>query len=355
MHLESIHLQEVGVLGDLDIRLADSPTPTSRRSRAAAVFHGAGGTGKSLLLAAISCTRPGNAVRVPTGSLQSSARALCVWQVSQEEPTRPHPISVTSPNYPNSDDGQSDSVRRREQAHYDKRASAGGFAFVGIPATRRFSPNPLVLSDLARSMATYDPRGGPGLIDPLRAELTRSIKQILAYSSLGASLFRGNFAAAVDSQVAVGALDQALREAMEILLAPLQVFYRGLDPLTFEPLFRIPGQQYCKVDDLPQQIRHLLAMSVVPIHHFWLAGQGSDPRSVEGVVAIDDVELHLTEATQERLLPALLEILPAAQWLLATAAWRVASAARPGEVIALRHLRHDEPLQCYEGQLGLTH
>jgi hypothetical protein len=264
---------------------------------------------------------------------------------------------VTSPGFGLSDELAGEPLRRREQTHYDRHAAHGGFAFIGIPATRRFSSNPIMLSDTARSLGTYDPRGGPGFCDTLRAELTRSVKQVLTYAASGAALCQRGFSGLSADGLAFDRLDEALRQAVSVVCGPIGVVYRGIDPLSLEPMFSAPGQRLCKFDALSQQARHLLALSILPVHHFWLASHGQDPREVEGVVAVDDLEHSLSDATQERVIADLQTLLPQAQWIVATSSYRIAASVEKDEVIALRHVvsGEEDAIACYQGALGLTH
>ena len=69
----------------------------------------------------------------------------------------------------------------------------------------------------------------------------------------------------------------------------------------------------------------------------WAAYPDQDPREAEGVIAIDEVDLHQDAQVQHKLLPALRAALPEAQWILTTASPVVAGAADARAVLALRH------------------
>lgn len=326
----------------------------------ACVLHGAGGTGKSLLLGAVCSTRPGHVQRLASGPSVASSGAVvqCHWSLGQEEPNRPHPLVVTSG--PTAQLQALDAGLRREQSMYDRKAGAGGFALVMIPAHRRFGQSPIYLADPARTLQGYEPRAGSSWLDPARADLTRPVKQILSYASFGAAMSRAN---RQDPQVlgggagsmAIELLDQALRVALDRLLVEQALCYVGADAGTFEPMFRFSHGGLLLFDQLPQQARHLIAPVVLAMHHFWTSANGADPRAVQGVIVIDDAEQHLSEATQEFVLVRYREILPQAQWLVGTTSWRIAASVRSGEVVALRQQMQTGTVDPYQGHLSLTH
>lgn len=342
------------------------------------VLHGAGGTGKSLLLASMAATRPGHTQRCPAASFDPRAAVRCQWSLAQEEPERPHALTVSSGSPEGIEALGVDSVQRREQGLYDRKANQGGFAFLIVPAQRRFGNTPIYLGDPGRTLQAYEPRAGSIFLDPARADLTRPVKQVLAYASLGAAMseYRRRHGSALaeafpqpppggdwgaqhrstyEEQYAVEYLDHALRFALSTLLRDQGFHYLGSDPAEFEPAFQSPGRSRLRFDQLPQQTRHLIAPVVLALHHFWTASRGADPRLVQGVVCLDDAELHLTEATQEFFLPRLRTVMPHAHWILATTSWRIAASAQSQEVIALRQQHSSGQIAPFQGQLSVTH
>lgn len=369
MFLDRLVLTHAGPFEHLDLDLRGGasslgggqqvPWPLADASRGrVCVLHGAGGTGKSLLLGAVCSTRPGHVQRLMGGTSQPGAVVQCHWSLGQEEPNRPHPLVVTSG--PSAQLQTLDAGLRREQGLYDRKASAGGFALVMIPAHRRFGQSPIYLADPARTLQGYEPRAGSSWLDPARADLTRSVKQILSYASFGAAMSRverqgGQGSAAADGSVAIELLDQVLRSALDRLLVEQALTYVGASAATFEPMFRSSHGSLLLFDQLPQQARHLIAPVVLAMHHFWTSANGADPRAVQGVIVMDDAELHLSEATQEFVLVRYREILPQAQWLVGTTSWRIAASVRSGEVVALRQQMQTGTVDPYQGRLSLTH
>src|SRR5438876_12174765 len=130
MLLSELRLVGVGPLADVVVRVANGERP-----RLATVVVGAGGTGKSSLLAAIASTRPGHTL--PLGrpwarAPASPAFAVAEWLLDDDDPARPHVLRVASPNAALEEREDEALLRRREQAHFDRRATEGGFACVAI-------------------------------------------------------------------------------------------------------------------------------------------------------------------------------------------------------------------------------
>lgn len=129
--------------------------------RMVTVVLGTGGVGKTALLYSLATTRPGHAV-VPTGRTsigpEVPAHALCRWVLGDDDPTRPHPLAVSTPNLRPPEEPEHTAVmRRREQALFDKQARAnGGFVFLTISSARWFSRQAVTLTAPLRTVARYD-------------------------------------------------------------------------------------------------------------------------------------------------------------------------------------------------------
>src|SRR3954471_5705788 len=193
-------------------------------ARAMTVIHGAGGVGKSSVLAALASTRPGHCVVQPTRwePAESAPQrfAACVWARGQAEPLRPHPLSVVSPNARLSVNDEQEALRRREQLLFDRLASEGGFAFLAIPSTRWFSRQPIAFSAPARTVARYDVRASAGPEDAARSDLTRETKQSLAYAAISSALSPGRDAPS-QGQRSFAVLGAAMHSALDTLLSLL--------------------------------------------------------------------------------------------------------------------------------------
>ncbi|HLT38740.1 MAG TPA: hypothetical protein VK034_20780, partial [Enhygromyxa sp.] len=233
MYLERARVVGLGPFEQLAIEFCDRPG----EPRLLTVIHGDGGTGKTTLLSAIAATRPGNHVVQTSVWRQPNSKphAICDWRLGVEDPERPHPLVVSTPGFSAEADEQAEQLRRREVVHFDRVANeTGGFAFVGLPGTRRYPRASLVIGDPARTVLRADLRGAPGFQDPNAVELTRPLKLILAYAGIAAAL-------AGDSRGESGAdprcLAAAIGEALDELLGLIGHRYRGLSPRTFEPRF----------------------------------------------------------------------------------------------------------------------
>jgi hypothetical protein len=342
----------VGPFEELVLPFADE----NGEARPLTVIHGAGGTGKSSVLAAIASTRPGHAVVQPA---RAEARAeapppfaACDWVLGQDEPARPHPLSVASPNARLSPSDEIEGLRRREQALFDRLANEGGFAFLPVPSTRWFSRQPIAFSAPARTLARYDVRASASLDDATRADLARETKQALAYAAIASAL-------AAPSELAERRFDllgAAMQSAVDILVSLSGLSYRGLDPLSFEPVFARLGQKkIVAFDALPTRARHLVAFAALSVRTLWAAYPDQDPREAEGVIAIDEVDLHQDAQVQQKLLPALRAALPEAQWILTTASPVLAGAADAHSVLALRHVPEGDAVRVFAGEQARTH
>jgi hypothetical protein len=327
------------------------------RPRALTVVHGAGGVGKSTLVQAIATTRPGHAVaQVPRGDgLTSQAsgpsHVACEWLLGSDEPARPHVLRVASPNVRALVQDDDEALRRREQAHFDKLAQDGGFAFLALPGVRWFSRQSLVLSAPARTIARYDVRGPLALDDATRADLARETKQALAYAAIAPALAGPPKA----DEPRFDLLGEAMRSAVDRLVDLAGFRYLGIDPLSFEPLFAEQRERRLPFDALPTRARHLVAFAALSVRLLWAAYPEQDPRESEGVIAIDDVELYQDNAVLSRLAGALREALPAAQWILTTASPVLASSSKVSDVVAFRRLREGDAVAVFAGEQALTH
>ena len=309
-------------------------------ARAMTVIHGAGGVGKSSVLSALASTRPGHCVVQPTRwePRESAPQpfAACDWALGQDEPLRPHPLSVVSPNARLSVNDEQEALRRREQLLFDRLACERGFAFLTIPSTRWFSRQPIAFSAPARTVARYDVRAAAPADDATRSDLARESKQALAYAAISSALALG-CQAPPPGERCFNLLGAAMQSTLDTLLSLVGASYRGIDPFSFEPMFSVQGsQRELPFDALPTRTRHLVAFGALSVRTLWAAYPDRDPRESEGVIAIDDVDLHQDSQVQQQLPRAFREALPGVQWILTTASPAIASAADARSVLALR-------------------
>jgi hypothetical protein len=326
--------------------------------RLVTVVLGGGGVGKTSLLGAIASTRPGHALpqtrpwmKPPMGG---APFAVTSWALDDDDPARPHVLRVASPNAVLEEREDESLLRRREQSHFDRRAGEGGFVAVAISGARWFSRAPVMLSSPERNVLRYDPRGAASFDDATRADLGRETKQVLSYAAIAGSL-----ASAGDPRAK--AFDEAVRGAVNALAKLAGFTYRGVDPMSLEPLFDRdedhgdPAAAPFAFDDLPTSVRHLVAIAALPVRALAAAYPQASPREAQGVVLVDDVDLHQDAGVQRALVPALREALPRVQWILTTAAMPVALGCEASEVLALRRMPTSNRVELFEGTEAIVH
>lgn len=357
MQLVAARLVRAGPFRDLHLPFADD----DGRPRRFTVVYGGAGVGKSTLLAALQATRPGHTVALSPGMLpglgfdpgspRPTPQAICDYWLGQDEPERPHPLRVASPGVRIGDSDQEDAFLRREQALFERRAGSGGFAFASLPSHRFFSRQPIGISAPLRTIARYDVRGPTATDEASRADLTRETKQALAYAAIGASLARGG----ADRGRRLDLLGSAMHRAVDHLAVLAGFSYRGLDAASFEPVFLDADGRERFFDVLPTRARHLVAFAALSTRLLWAAYPGHDPRTSEGIFAIDDVELHQDRAAQAGLATALCQALPGVQWIVTTSSSAVAASVDSREVIALRRVSDEDDVELYVGEEARTH
>jgi predicted ATP-binding protein involved in virulence len=96
-------------------------------------------------------------------------------------------------------------------------------------------------------------------------------------------------------------------------------------------------------------------MAALTVRTLWAAYPGNDPRTSEGVVAIDDVDLYQDMAVQEKIATVLRTALPRVQWLLTTSSPIVASSCDAREILTLRRLPGDERVELFRDEQARTH
>ncbi len=354
MYLLRAELHGVGPFEHLDLSFVDE----QEQPRRVIVIQGGGGTGKTSLLSAIGSSRPGHAtaqqprpeqVRAAEGA--PAAWVAADWQLGQDDPERPHPLRVASPNVKLAGPDDQELTRRREQALFDRVAGEGGFAFLSIAATRWFSRQAIVIAAPSRGVARYDVKLSAGLDDATRSDLSRETKQALAYAEIGTALVERR---PLESEVRLDTLGPAMSKVVNQLVHLAGFSYEGLDAVSWEPMFRSPDGTRVPFDALPTRVRHLTAFGALSVRTLWAAYPDRDPRISEGVVLIDEVDLHQDAAVAVRLPGALRAALPSVQWILTTSSPIVASGVSPGEVLALR-TGTEGRVELHAGPSAITH
>jgi len=336
MYLLRAELHGIGPFEHLELSFTDA----HEQPRRMIVIHGGGGVGKTSLLSAIGTSRPGHATAQQPRSDQQKAAdgsaaawAAADWLLGQDDPERPHPLRVASPNVKLAGPDDQELTRRREQALFDRVAGEGGFAFLSIAATRWFSRQAIGISAPSRGVARYDVKQAAGLDDATRSDLSRDTKQALAYAEIGAALVERR---PLDGEVRLDALGAAMQKVVDQLVSLTGFNYLGLDQVSWEPMFRAGGGARLPFDALPTRARHLVAFGALTVRTLWAAYPDRDPRIAEGVVLIDEVDLHQDASVAPKLPAALRHALPSVQWILTTHSPLLAAGVAAGEVLALR-------------------
>lgn len=358
-------------LGEAGPTGAGAPEP-ARSPRSATVVIGGAGAGKTSLLAAVASTRPGHAVAQLLGRADAGAPGHVVtdWHLGDDDPARPHPLRVASPNAKLDDEPEDLAlVRRREQTLFDRRAAEGGFVFVAFSGARWFSRTPVAITTPDRTLLRYDVRAAASFDDASRADLTRETKQALSFAAIGAALAEQR--ASIDGAglahgraprpdgaalaARLGRFQVAMSAVVSAALEGSGFSYEGIDPGRLEPIFSERAGAGMLFDDLPRGLRHAVALVVLPLRALCAAYPDRDPRDAEGLVLVDDAEAQLPLGHQRTLVPRLRRALPRVQWLLTTASPAIAEGAEIGDVIALRRLPGSNKVELYDGASAVLH
>ena len=190
-----------------------------------------------------------------------------------------------------------------------------------------------------------------GLDDATRYDLSRETKQALAYAEIGAALVERRPLA---GDVRLDALGAAMQKVVDQLVSLNGFNYLGLDQFSWEPMFRGSDGAQLPFDALPTRARHLVAFGALTVRTLWAAYPDRDPRIAEGVVLIDEVDLHQDASVAPRLPGALRSALPSVQWILTTHSPLLAAGVAAGEVLALR-AGAEGRVELHAGPSATTH
>ncbi len=349
MLLSHLRIAGVGVFDDLRLPMEDA----GGSPRRLAVVFGGEGVGKTSILAAIASTRPGHAVaQAGSGASDAPPFVAADWFLGDDDPARPHPLRVVSPNAKLEGEREDAAIlRRREQALFDRRASEGGFVLAAFSGARWFSRTPVLLTSPDRTVLRYDPRAAPSFDDATRADLARETKQILSFAAAAAALAGS---AGDTSTPRFELVDRALRDTLAVLLEETGASYLGVSPARLEPVFSHDGRDV-DLDDLPRSLRHRVAFGALTVRALAGGYPGRDPRDAEGVVLLDDLEVQQDLRSQAALPHLLRRALPRVQWILTTSSPAVAAACDVGEVIALRRMPGSAEVSIYQGPEASMH
>lgn len=349
MHLASVRLIGLDPFEDLTLSLAKDGAPPQPQI----LIFGGCGTGKTTILNSIANTRPGFAIPLLRNRNASPAFAVTTWQMGQDDPMRPHPLRIISPNASLNEPEDTHLRHQREQALYSKRAGERGFALLYFPSVRWFSRTPVLLTAPERTITRYDVRTSYNPEDATRNDLARETKQALCYAPLAAALCEQEPES--PSQERLRSFDQAIRKTVSSLTSLTGHPFLGVDPSTLEPIFRAPTGGRILFDDLPTATRNLAAFGALTLRTVFAAYPDLSPLQAEAVVLIDDVELHQEASVTRKLLPALRHALPRVQWILTTNSTALLNACESSHQIALRRTPPSQQIEIFEGMQAITH
>jgi hypothetical protein len=344
VRLASLRLVGLPPFGDVTIPFREddgSPRPLT-------VLFGGGGVGKSTVLTALGSTRPGYAVALVPAS-DSAPFVVSEWSLGMDDANRPHALRIATPTAKVEADDHAELLRRREQAHFDRVARDGGFVFVTIPSTRWFSRQPVAIAAPARTTARYDVRAPVPGDDASRTDVARETKQALAYAAITAALCRDR------ANGTLSRLGDAMARTVDSVVSLAGFSYAGIDPTSFEPIFKSEEGQLVAFDGLPTRARHLVAFAALPVRALSAAYPLSDPALAEGVVCIDEIELQQDALVQSTVIARLRAALPHVQWIVTTSSPLVAASAEGREVLALRRLPRAREVQLFSGPEARVH
>jgi hypothetical protein len=350
MLLKQARIIHFGPFQDLTFPFADESDPPQLIT----VIQGGGGVGKTTLLTAIAGTRPGHAaipMRPRKTSLDPAPTIVTDWNLGDDDPNRPHSLRVATPNAQLEETEEISLLRRREQTMFDRKASEGGFVLVPFSGARWFSRTPVVLSSPERNVFRYDVRATSNFDDATRADLTRETKQALSYIAIRSALEHQSEPSLSWSN----SLFRICKRVLDNLIGLGGFQFRGADPETLEPTFVNDEEASVLFDDLPTHIKHLVAFGALTLRALIAAYPDSDPVHNEGVVLIDNLDLHQPWSIHRSLPQALRAALPKVQWIVTTSSTEVGLGCDPNQVLALRRTSTAGQVELYEGELAVVH
>jgi hypothetical protein len=354
MYLTSIRLRNVGPFDDVTIPLVDA----GGAPRLTTVVLGDSGAGKTTLLAAIAATRPGfvgNPPRMRSDTPPSDSFVVARYRLGDDDPARPHELVVASPNADLHEHPADAAARKREQAHFDRLAAERGFCVIPLSTARWAARVPAGGVSPERPISAMDHRAHATLDDASRADLAREVKQALVNAVTVAALSAYQSTPRPPS-VSTAALDDRRTSSMlpppmpvkegppmhdlyratfHALLPDGEATYEGVDPTSFEPLFRDQAGRIVSFDDLAFGTKNRILMGGVLLRRLSLAYPGKNPLDCEGVALIDEIEAHLPQRRQREIVDILRRAFPRLQLVVTTQSPLVLEQCAHDEVVVL--------------------
>lgn len=343
MKLLSVRLHCPDTLGDVALSFESD----SGEARPLTLIFGGPGSGKTSLVAAVSNTRPAHTVALSGRPSDPRCYAQCSWSLGMDVPDGGRVLVLTSPNAPE-ELGRANVAERRELVLVERLAREGGFAYLSLSALRWFSRSAVVLTGLDRNPSRYEVRAREPLEDAARNDLTREVKQALAYAAVVRVL-------PPSGDESYPQLGNAMAAVIDALAGIGELRYVGLDSRSLEPRFAAPDGKTLGFDALPTYLKHCIAFGALTVRAAWSAYPGIDPRRAEVVAAIDEVDLHQDTTTAALLIDVLCRELPAVQWVLTTRSSALLAGRDESEVLALRRLEPRGAISVHVGPDAQVH
>lgn len=347
MYLTGLRLRNVGPFDDATLSFVDE----QGRPRMTTVILGESGVGKTAVLSAIANTRPGLAItlqRPRDGVPAADSFAVARYLLGDDDPARPHELSVASPNAQLDESVTEAAARKREQAHFDRLAADKGFCLVPFSAARWASRMAATGASPERPISAMDHRSHATFDDASKADLAREVKQALVNAVTVAAL--SQFQERSRADVVAGdasalppppspargtAPFELYRSTFHALLPDGEATYEGVDPNTFEPLFRDRSGRILTFDDLGFGVKNRVLLGAILLRRLALAYPGRDPLGCEAVVLIDEIEAHLPQRSQREILDVLRRAFPRVQLIVTTQSPWVVEGRPHDEIVVL--------------------
>lgn len=345
MYLTSLRVRNIGAFDDATISFVDE----DGQPRMNTVILGDSGSGKTTLLSCIACTRPGLVItppRVREGLPAGDTYVVAKYRLGDDDPARPHDLVVASPNAQLEEHPTEAAARKREQAHFDRLAGERGFCVIPLSAARWAARVAASGATPERPISAMDHRSHATFDDAARADLSREVKQALVNAVTVAALSQFQSRARADTDRGASlppppppargtAPFELYRSTFQALLPDGEATYEGIDPNSFEPLFRDHSGRTVTFDDLAFGVKNRLMIGAVILRRLALAYPGKDPLACEGIALIDEIEAHLPQRRQREIVDVLRRAFPRLQLIVTTQSPLVVEGRQHDEVVVL--------------------
>lgn len=345
MHLKTVVIENFGPIARVELDLDDHFN----------VIAGVNGAGKSTILNAIwvmlsryiSAVRTGRAATpFPNGHIRKGAKELRVaMEACHNGETfrwtggRRRIISKVAEPLTSSRELVAFAFGLAERLENDPRAS--------IPIVAAFSVNRAVL-DIPLRLRGKAPSEQLNALDDAAAATNRNFRQFFGWFRDREDLeneMRLRDPRHRDPQL------QAVRLAVEGLLPGFSGLRVRRSPLRM--VLEKNGQEF-EVNQLSDGEKSVVALAGDLARRLAVANPGKKkPLAGDGIVLIDELELHLHPKWQREVVQRLQETFPHCQFIVTSHSPQVLSASRPNQVYLLKDGEANQPLQSYGREVGL--